>query len=496
MKRTTKLLVAVATTLSTAVFAGAGWTYWATNGSGSATASVGNLAAPTGVTVPATSSGTVAVSWTASSAVSPNVTPQGYYVERSSNGTTWTAACGSSPTVFKTSPCNDTASDGTYTYRVTAVFKSWTAQSAPSGQVTVTTDSTPPTLTSLQMFDTSANGKIDQVKATFSETLASSTATAPWALANVPSGGTLSSVATSGTVATLTLTEGANAPNTAVGTFTVALAANAAGIRDAAGNQASFAATAPADKAAPALITLQMLDINTNGKVDQVKATFSEALASYTAGTTPWTLANVPSGGLLGSVSVASPTATLTITEGAGAADTAVGSFAVAMAPSATGIRDAASNESSFTATAPADLAKPVLVSATSGGGTAGLMQSGDTLSLTFSEALDRTSVPASVTVTESRSGQSTLSIPGVIASADIANGYLGGNNSSGAATGTIAWSADSKLLTITLGAITTTGSGVGTGTGAVFMTPAAAIKDSAGNTVVITTPPTVSRLF
>jgi hypothetical protein len=37
-----------------------------------------------------------------------------------------------------------------------------------------------------------------------------------------------------------------------------------------------------------------MLDTNTNGKVDQVKATFSESLDSYTAGNAPWTLANVP----------------------------------------------------------------------------------------------------------------------------------------------------------------------------------------------------------
>ena len=102
------------------------------------------------------------------------------------------------------------------------------------------------------MLDTNANGKIDQVKATFGETLASSSATAPWTLANVPSGGTLAAVSTSGSIATLTLTEGAGAANTAVGTFTVALAANATGIRDAAGDQASFTAAAPTDLAAPA----------------------------------------------------------------------------------------------------------------------------------------------------------------------------------------------------------------------------------------------------
>jgi len=44
-----------------------------------------------------------------------------------------------------------------------------------------------------------------------------------------------------------------------------------------------------------------------------------------TADTTPWTLANVPSGGTLSSVSVSAASATLTLTEGAGAPNTTVG---------------------------------------------------------------------------------------------------------------------------------------------------------------------------
>ena len=83
-----------------------------------------------------------------------------------------------------------------------------------------------------------------------------------------------------------------------------------------------------------------MFDTDADGKVNQVKATFSESLASYTAGNAPWTLANIPSAGSLASVSISSPVATLTITEGAGAADTSVGSFTVALGTSATGIRD------------------------------------------------------------------------------------------------------------------------------------------------------------
>ena len=47
----------------------------------------------------------------------------------------------------------------------------------------------------------------------------------------------------------------------------------------------------------PQLTSLQMTDIDTDGRVDRVTATFDQTLAAYTAGTAPWTLANVPSGG-------------------------------------------------------------------------------------------------------------------------------------------------------------------------------------------------------
>ena len=78
--------------------------------------------------------------------------------------------------------------------------------------------------------------------------------------------------------------------NTSVGSFTVALATSATGIRDAAANLSSFAAAAPTDGAKPVLVTLTMQDTNANGKVDRVTAVFSETLASYTAGNAPWTL--------------------------------------------------------------------------------------------------------------------------------------------------------------------------------------------------------------
>src|SRR5207342_1854915 len=103
---------------------------------------------------------------------------------------------------------------------------------------------------------------------------------------------------------------------------------------DQAGNPASQAVTFVNDSTAPALSTLEMFDVNGNGKVDRVVATFNDTLAACTAPcTTGWTLGGpVPSNGTLSSVTIAGSAATLNINEGAGAANTAVGSFTIALA--------------------------------------------------------------------------------------------------------------------------------------------------------------------
>ena len=101
--------------------------------SGSVT--VGRLDAPTAVTAaPAPDAGTVNVQWVRP-ANPGGLQIDGYYVERLS-GSAPSAACGSSaghllaPSV---SGCNDTGVPaGSYTYRVTAVFRTFTATSLPS----------------------------------------------------------------------------------------------------------------------------------------------------------------------------------------------------------------------------------------------------------------------------------------------------------------------------------------------------------------------------
>jgi hypothetical protein len=367
-------------------------------------------------------------------------------------------------------------------------------------------DGVVPVRTALEFFDTNKNGKVDRVVATYSETLATTTATAPWTLTNVPSAGTLSSVSASGTAVTLTLAEGAGAAATAPGTFSVALAANAAGVRDVAGNQASFAAVAPVDKAAPALISLQLLDNNSNGKVDRLTATFSETLVATTA-TGPWTLAGVPSAGSLASLSSSTATVTVTLTEGSGAVDTGVGSMTVSLAANSSGVKDSAGNLTSFTGVAPADGAKPLPVTiADTNGANDGKIETGDTLSITFSEPMNPASAPTSTTVTltdPSTTGFDTLTITGITSGARStgSNSYVGTNNTSAAfANSAVTWSNGNRTVTITVGsACAGTGcASLGQATTAAVFSYAAAttLTDVAANVPLTTAVAPSMRLF
>jgi hypothetical protein len=370
------------------------------------------------------------------------------------------------------------------------------------------TDGAKPFKTTMEFFDTNVDGRVDQVLATFSEALAPFTAgNGVWTLTNVPSAGTLNSVAVSGAVATLSLTQGAGAATTAVGTFKVALTANAAGIRDAAGNQSSFTAVAPTDKAAPVLVTLSMLDTDGNGLVNRVTALFSETLTGYSAGATPWTLTNVPSGGTLNTVTTSSATATLNITEGAGPADTSVGAMTVALASSATGVHDAALNQGSFAATAPLDAAKPVAVTITdTNGANDGKTELGDSLSIIFSEALAPATVPSTATVTltdPSGTGNDTLSISGILngARTTTSNLHITLDNSSAAFDPSpVVLSNGNKTVTITVGG-TCTGTGcgsIGQATSATNLSflGATTLTDLIGNAVTTTAKNFSLRLF
>ncbi len=131
----------VAGTLFVLGVAGAAHAGWSTTGTGQGVAAVGTLSAPSGVAASSTGS-SVSVTWAA-------VTPpdggslDGYVVTRDS-GSGPTGACGTDLAVpgtlvpAGTLSCSDSAvPDGSYQYQVTAVFRSWTAQSGPTAPLTV-----------------------------------------------------------------------------------------------------------------------------------------------------------------------------------------------------------------------------------------------------------------------------------------------------------------------------------------------------------------------
>jgi hypothetical protein len=147
-RRRSVLLLAVFVALG--AIPGGAFAYFNSTGSGSSTASVGTLNAPTTVVATAApGSGMVAVSWTASATGGNAVAPQGYYVLRYS-GSAPSAACDTSPASLTTNTsCNDlSVGDGTYTYTVVAKYHSWTVESAHSTPaITVINDIIAPTST-------------------------------------------------------------------------------------------------------------------------------------------------------------------------------------------------------------------------------------------------------------------------------------------------------------------------------------------------------------
>lgn len=151
---TTRRLAAVGA--ATAVFAVAvgAFAYLTASGSGSGNGAVGTLGAPANVgATAAPGSHTVQITWDGVSA--PDGGSVEYYVTRN-DGATTSASCGSSPgSRLPAAPtsCDDTGVvDGTYTYEVVAVWRSWTSTSSSSNSVTVVT---PPEVVSISIADAS-----------------------------------------------------------------------------------------------------------------------------------------------------------------------------------------------------------------------------------------------------------------------------------------------------------------------------------------------------
>ncbi|MGH9042584.1 MAG: hypothetical protein ACRDZ3_20410 [Acidimicrobiia bacterium] len=392
-----RLVVGAAVMSGTLALGGAAWgAAWIIRSAAGSSASARAQGVPAGQTPSASATGSsvtvsvpqVSLGTTRLGALSDG----GYVVKRyATNGVAQTVG-GSCATIVKgvgaTLSCVDTGvGDGAWTYRVTPALGTWRGVESPSSpQVPV--DGTGPSLASITLAGASPTTATSvSWTVTFDEAV-TGVNTADFSLTPSGLGGTpaLSSATGSGTIWTVAASTG-----TGSGTLALNLLDNDS-IKDAANNFLTGGATGPAytlDRTAPTLTTLAMLDSDSDGKVDQVRATFNETLATYTAGTAAWALAAVPSSGSLASVSVSGAVATLTITEG-GTADTAVGSFTVALASNANGIRDALGNRSSFAPTSPLDQAAPRItaMTLTNLGNTSGRVEKDDRMTVTFSEPI------------------------------------------------------------------------------------------------------------
>jgi len=114
----------------------AAWSYFAVQGMGAGSASDPQPPLNVSATFPNPIQRTVEVTWSAPTEPG-GIILNGYYVTRFL-GSTPSPACGTSPTALTTSlSCQDTGlTSNTYTYSVTAVFRSWSS-GATSTNVTV-----------------------------------------------------------------------------------------------------------------------------------------------------------------------------------------------------------------------------------------------------------------------------------------------------------------------------------------------------------------------
>ncbi|HZP29794.1 MAG TPA: Ig-like domain-containing protein [Acidimicrobiia bacterium] len=130
-------------------------------------------------------------------------------------------------------------------------------------------------------------------------------------------------------------------------------------------------------------------------------------------------------------------------------------------------------------ATAPA-----VVAVAATNAGTLGKLERNDTIRLTFGEALDPTSVPATSTLTVTNvNGSETIDIPGITdGPCPTGAGGAAARNRSTTWNVAVAPSAGNTVLTVTVTSYSAFGSGTVTGPGTLQLAPAHTLRDVAGN--------------
>ena len=329
------------------------WASWTTVGAGSGSATTGTLSPPTNVAPTNTNgSSTVHLTWTASTGTT---IPTGYFVTRSSGAAA--AACGSLAAPIASTGCNDTGTpDGTYSYTVTAVYRSWTATSTSSPSVTVVADVTPPSVTINQ-----AVGQGDPTNSgTIAFTAAFSEPVVGFASTDVTVGGTAGgtrSVTITGTGPTYTVTVSGATGN---GTLTASIGAGTA--QDSSGNNNTVSTstdnTVTLDTTAPRVTGVSSTLANGSykaGQVVPVTVTFTEPVT--VTGTPRLTLSTGSPATTAVSYASGTGTSTLTFAYTVAAANTSADlDYAATTSLGLNGgtIRDTAANNATRTLASPA----------------------------------------------------------------------------------------------------------------------------------------------
>ncbi|MEY2469121.1 MAG: hypothetical protein QOF21_1819 [Actinomycetota bacterium] len=241
-------------------------------------------------------------------------------------------------------------------------------------------------------------------------------------------------------------------------------------------------------------------DVNTDGVIDRLQMTFDEDI-QQTVATGAFTIANSPSGSnSITSATVSARTVTLTL--GGSTVNTATGSMTVALAASATGVRDIFGNQATFGATAATDAARPVLVGLTDTPGLInGRMGFNDTLTLTFSEPIATPLVATIVTETDpSTTANDSIDIVGITAGPQLttSNNYVTTGTSFVTFAATLSKSGNNVVVTLSsllcTAPVLCLNLGTGNDSSAWAFTPATTLVDAAGNTAAGSR--TISNIF
>jgi hypothetical protein len=260
------------------------------------------------------------------------------------------------------------ANTQSYTFTATA-----TGRTAAPGAMDVTA----PVFQSAVGYNTDGSGAaglINRVVVTFNEALnpAYGAPLNKWTLHNAPNAAVITAVAIFNHTATLTLSASGSPIVTTTAGFTIDLQADPNGVRDGAGNQASFTGKPVLDGMAPTIVSATTSDSNGDAKIDQVQLTLSEPIDSNPLDNNLFTMTAPTSWGGIPVTVVAAAggptTVRLSLNPGSFPQDTAASGLAVAMAASPNGVRDATPthNFASWPTTPVGDGAPPVLLSATS----------------------------------------------------------------------------------------------------------------------------------